>query len=219
MAAKDTFRHVKYRVPVSGYSVLFLFLVLLGLVVSPVCAKVITYDGKTNTSPIQDIINTTADGDSIFLTGGTYSGAIRIDRPIVFGALDTGNPPEIVATDSPAAITLAADGITLNGITISGNAEYGLLVQSNNNRISAITATGLNHGIGLKSARNNILSGNMLINNSIGIEVDRNSHSNIFYLNYFDNPRNVLIQANDNVWSSNQQDYQYSGRYFFRPRR
>lgn len=212
MADQEMLQPWKNQTSAIRYFGFFFILVLLLPLISPVSAKVITYDGKTNASSLQNLINSTTTGDSIFLAGGKYFEAILIDRPIVFGALDTNDSPEIVSKGSHPGITLAADGITLNGITISGSAEYGLLVQSSNNRISAVTTTGFDRGIGLKSAKNNILSGNILVNNSIGIDVDRNSHSNIFYLNYLDNTRDVAIQANDNIWFSNRQDYRYAGR-------
>ena len=59
----------------------------------------------------------------------------------------------------------------------------------------------------------NIFSGNTIVNNSVGIEVDRSSRSNTFYLNYLDNPREVDTQSADNIWSG-RQVYQYSGPIF-----
>ena len=37
--------------------------------------------------------------------------------------------------------------------------------------------------MGLRTASNNIISGNTFVNNSIGVEVDRFSHTNTFFLN------------------------------------
>jgi eukaryotic-like serine/threonine-protein kinase len=193
-----------------------LFLMLLfctGLLVLPVAATVFTYDGKENTSSIQDLINTTANGDSIYLAGGTYYENLRINRSIVFGALNTNDPPEIVSSRvSEAGITLAADGITLNGVIVSGDAEYGLLIKSNNNQVRAVTVQGLPRGIGLNSAISNIFSGNTIRNNTLGIDIDRSSRSNTFYLNYLNNTRDVEVQSADNIWSSGRQVYQYAGR-------
>ena len=201
--------------PATGRIRLIVVITLLLFLISSVSANVLTYDGKGNVSSIQNLINTTSNGDSIYLAGGTYHENLLINRPIVFGALDSNNPPEIVSSGvSDAGITLASDGITLNGIVISGTAPRGLLVQSNNNRISAITVKGLGTGIGLKSATGNIFSGNTIVNNSIGIDVDRNSRSNIFYLNYLDNPKEVATLSSDNLWSSDRQTYRYSGNDF-----
>jgi len=204
-------------IPVAGRVRLILAFTFLFLVIFPVSANVMTYDGKGNTGSIQDLINTTSSGDSIYLTGGTYHENLLINRPIVFGALDMKNPPEIISSGAyGTGITLAADGITINGVIISGTAGQGLLVQSNNNRISAITIRGFPTGISLKSAMGNIFSGNTIANNSVGIEVDRSSRSNIFYLNYFDNPQEVNTQSADNIWSG-RQSYRYQGSDFSGP--
>ena len=198
---------------VNRYSTLAAVSILVILLAaSPVSAKVFIYDGKSSSGSIQDTINSSSNGDSIFLAGGKYYENVVIDRPIVFGALDTGNPPEIIAGGPGAGIVLAADGITLNAVNLSGNAQYGFLVQSNNNRISAITIDGFDHGMGLRAASNNIISGNTFVNNSVGVEVDRFSHTNTFFLNRFDNPDEVASQSNDNAWFSGRQDYQYLGR-------
>jgi len=183
--------------------------------VFPVSATVYTYDGNGNASSIQDLINTTANGDSVYLAGGTYFENLQITRSIVFGALDTNNLPEIVTSrGSEAGITLVSDGITINGIIISGEADVGLLVASSNNRVSTITVGGLPRGISLKSARNNVFSGNSLVNNSVGIELDRSSRSNTFYLNALNNTQDVKVQSADNTWDSDRQIYQYAGREY-----
>ena len=204
---------VRRLATVKRYSILVtVSLLIILLAASPVSGKVLMYDGKSTTGSIQDAINSTSNGDSIFLAGGKYYEKIVIDRPIVFGALDTGNPPEIIAGEPGAAIVLAADGITLNAVNISGNAQYGLLVQSNNNRISAITIDGFDHGMGLRMASDNIITGNTFVNNSVGVDLDRFSHTNTFFLNRFDNPDEVLSQSGDNAWFSARQEYQYLGR-------
>lgn len=215
MAARAGLNLHMSGLPAAGGIRFFIVFSLLLLLISPISANVFTYDGKGNTGSIQDLINTTSNGDSIYLAAGTYHENLLINRAIVFGALDTNNLPEIVSSGtSDAGITLASDGITLNGVNISGTAPHGLLVQSNNNRISAVTVRDLDNGIGLKSAMGNIFSENTLVNNSVGIEVDRSSRSNIFYLNYLDNPKQVVAISADNSWSSGRQAYQYSGHDF-----
>src|SRR5512136_2386354 len=193
------------------------FLVFLLLIIVPASANVFIHDGSGNTGSIQDLINSSSSGDSIYLKGGKYNENIVINRPIVFGALDTNDPPEIVSNGFDAGIVLAADGITINGVIISGKGPYGLLIQSDNNRVSAINISGFGIGIGLKSATNNVLSENILMNNSLGIDIDRISQTNIFYLNYFDNPEDVATQSVDNTWFSNRQTYIYAGNSFTGP--
>jgi len=192
------------------------FIAILALVL-PVSATVFMYPDMGN-GTIQEMINQTSNGDSIFLLPGTYYENLVIDRAIVFGALDTANPPEIVTSDTGAGITLAADGITLNGLNISGSAPTGLVVQSGNNRISDVAVQGFSRGIELKSATNNILSQNTLTNNSVGILVDRSSRSNTLLLNRFDNLiADVSGQSQENEWFSDRQDYTYNGSSFYGP--
>jgi len=192
-----------------------LLLALLFFCILPVSATVYMYNGTEGT--IQDLINSTSTGDSIFLPTGTYHENLIIEHAIVFGAQDTNNPPAVVTSGNGAGITLAADGITLNGLNISGTARTGLLVQSNNNRISDITVQGFIRGIELNNAADNIFSGNTVTNNSVGVTVDRSSRSNTFFLNQFDNPVNVVGQSADSQWSSSRQDYSYNGSSFTGP--
>lgn len=198
-----------------AYGVAFLLLLLVFSLISPCAATVYTYDGKDNTTSVQDLINATVNGDSIYLAGGRYAGNLQINRSIVFGALNTADPPGIVSTNaSGAGITLLSDGITINGVIISGEAETGLLIKSGNNQVRGVTVSSLRRGIVLSSAQSTILSGNTVVNNSIGIEIERNSRSNTLYLNVFNNSRDVESPSADNIWSSGRQVYTYAGNEY-----
>jgi parallel beta-helix repeat protein len=193
-------------------SLCILALLFLALLVPSVPAKVLIFNGTGSNGTVQDLINSTVSGDSVFLVGGKYPGSLLIDRPIVFGALDAGNPPHIIANGTRPAITLAVDGITLTGVTLLGTSPTGLLVRSNNNRISGLSIAGFDHGIELKTASNNIFSQNTITGNSIGVQGDRPSRSNIFYLNRFDNTEDIPDSSSENIWFSGRQEYQYEGK-------
>jgi eukaryotic-like serine/threonine-protein kinase len=192
-----------------------LVLLLVALAGPPVSGRVLIYNGTGGT--VQDLINSSASGDSIFLPAGTYTGDLVIDRPIVFGALDSSHPPVIVSVPGKAGITLAADGVTLTGVVIAGTAPTGLTLLSDNNRVSGITAAGFSQGIELRNADDNILSGNTITNNSVGIIVDQASHTNTFSLNVIGNTVDVSTQSADNTWFSSRQDYQYRGKAWSGP--
>lgn len=192
------------------------FVLLLAALAGPqVSAQVFIYNGTGGA--VQDLINRSASGDSIFLPAGVYTGNLVIDRSLVFGALDTSHPPELVSIDGKAGITLAADGVTLNGVVISGTAQTGLTILSNNNRVSGVTVEGLLQGIELRNAANNIISDNTITNNSVGIVVDRSSFTNTFYLNEIGNTVDVSVESADNAWFSSRQDYQYRGKSWSGP--
>lgn len=201
----------KGRLTLVQLPVLLLFLLLLSLI-PPATANVFIINGSTGNTTIQDMINRTSTGDSLFLAGGTYRESIVIDRPIIFGALDTANPPVIMADGQRAGISLDVDGVTLTGVRILGSGPVGLVVQSNNNRVSAVVISGFVNGIELRSATSNIFSGNTIVNNSAGVLIDHQSRSNIFYLNRFDNPEDIAGPPGGNIWFSGGQDYQYEGR-------
>lgn len=196
------------------YAVVWCFLAIVLVVVLPASAAGYVFDAKNMTGSLQDLINSTSDGDSILLDGGIYAGNIIIDRSITLAGRDRTNPPKIVSGDGNAGITLRTDGIRLDSIKITGSARNGIAVQSKNNRITNITVDGMNQGIGLVSASENEIEHNTLLNNTLGLEVDRSSHANAIYLNHFDNTVNAISQSDDNIWYSVPWDYQYSGMQY-----
>lgn len=196
------------------YAGCFLLFTLFFFAVSPVTATTFTFDGKSNGS-IQSVINSSVSGDTILLAGGNYSGNIVIDRAIVFEALDRTNPPEIVSVAGDAGISVIANGVTIDGVNISGTANAGLLVHSDNNKIYNVSDSGFKDGILLRSAVHNEFVRNVLIDNTVGIDIDADSQDNTFSLNYFDNPVDVQSKSNDIVWSSRPSTYLYNGKSLF----
>ncbi|ABS55268.1 protein kinase [Methanoregula boonei 6A8] len=194
------------------YRVLFVLLLFALLVSWPVAAKVVTYNGTGAPGEIQGIIENASNGDSIFLYGGTYAGNLVIDRSIVFGAIDSADPPRIVTSGAGAGLTLSADDITINGISVLGNASTGILVASNDNRITGSTISGHSTGIAFTSGSHNVLSGNTIVGNGVGISLDRSSDSNLVYFNDFNNTLDAVSQSMDNIWFSAGQEYQYQGK-------
>ena len=189
-----------------------LVLVVLYLVSSPATATVFIYPADEGNSSLQGMVSTAENGDTILLKNGAWQENLVINRSIVLGALDMENPPEIISGDGIAGITLSASGIVVDGITLSGTARYGILIQSENNKIHNSSITGLQRGIGLESAEHNEISNNILVNNSVGIYADRKSQMNKVFLNYFDNPMNVMSQSPDLLWDSTPLQYQYGGK-------
>jgi len=189
-----------------------LVLISLYIVSPPVSAMVFTYQGNNNSSSLQDLINTAENEDTIFIPGGTYHENLVINRSIVIRALDLENPPEIISGEGIAGITLRANGIVVDGMIITGISRDGLLVLSDNNKIHNSSFTGQERGISLQSASHNEISNNILVNNSVGIYADSDSQMNKVYLNYFDNPVNVMSQSSDLLWDTLPSEYVYSGK-------
>jgi len=191
-----------------------LLIIGLVLVTTPVAAEVFTYDGNTTPGSLQSVINAANTSDIILVKGGTYYENLVIDRPVVVRALDIHDPPKLISSPGGTGINLTAKGIIIDGINLSGNGRCGVVVQSDNNKITNISVSGFEQGICLKSAVNNDIIKNTLVNNTVGVVLDRESQVNSFYLNYFDNPVDVESQSGDVTWSSRPWEYQYGGRNF-----
>jgi hypothetical protein len=194
----------------TGNTLVVLVLLAFFIATSPANAAVFTFPGNESNT-LQGLINVAENGDTILVKSGTWHENLVINRSIFFGAQDTGNPPEIISGPGQAGITLIADGIEVNGITVSGSAQYGILIESDKNQVHNSSIRGLERGIGLQSAALNEISRNELLNNSIGLYADRESQMNRVYLNYFDNPVNVMSQSPDLMWDTFPSEYSYSG--------
>ena len=207
--AKGTF----WGAPASIVLILFSCLVLFA---PPAAAEVFTYGNDTGGS-LQSVINAANTSDTILVKGGTYYEDLVIDRPVIVRAQDSHNPPELVASRGGTGINLTAKGIVIDGMILSGNGQCGLLVQSDNNKITNVSVSGFGQGICLKSAVNNDIVKNTLVNNTVGLVLDHESQANTVYLNYFDNPVDVESQSGDVTWSSRPWEYQYGERNFAGP--
>jgi len=96
---------------------------------------------------IQEAITAAVPGDVINVSGGTYSERITVDKELLITG--TGYPVvnggEVSGTST---ITLAAEGIVLEGLYVTGGRNAGVLVNAGNTTIQDCNMTG-NRGIGI----------------------------------------------------------------------
>ena len=131
---------------------------------------------------IQSAIDDANPGDEIHVDSGMYYENVNVNKQLTLLGVDTGSGrPVVDARGSGSAITLATDGIVLEGFIATGSSNYyytgaaGIKVISNNNTLSNNNASNNDHGIDLSSSDDNMLSGNNASNNDYGINL---SHSN-----------------------------------------
>lgn len=161
---------------------------------------------------IQSAIDDANIGDEIHVDSGTYYENVNVTKQLTLKGVDTGGGiPVVDAGGSMSAITLAADGIILEGFTATGAAGYlnaGIKVTSNNNTLSGNNASlNNNYGIFLDSSSNNTISGNLaLSNNETGIYL-ASSSNNIVRLSTSDlnnvNGITLFLNSNYNLLEEN----------------
>ncbi|ADN37373.1 serine/threonine protein kinase [Methanolacinia petrolearia DSM 11571] len=196
--------------------ILFLFLMLL---VSPVAAA-------NNNSSSEGIINQTVTnsiaaavagaepGSVLLIESGEWGGNFVIDKPISLLGMDSGTgKPHIITKEGLAGITITSDNVTIEGFTISGDADCAVWIEGNDTIISDNTFLGTPIAISIISGDGLSFSGNSINNHSVGIYADKNV-SGVITLNNFDNRVNAKSLTTTLNWSSDNSSYLYENEIY-----
>ena len=128
------------------------------------CATASTITVPTDYANIQWAIDNATAGDTIEVQNGTYFENVNVTKKLILRGVGV---PVVDAGYSGIAITLAADGIMLDGFSVANGCYWdgGIKIISNNNTLignnaNGIGGEGLCIGIFLSSSNNNTLIGN-----------------------------------------------------------
>ena len=117
-------------------------------------------NGTGNYTKIQDAINDSSDGDTVYVYNGTYTENVIVNKSI---NLIGGNKHNTIIDGNfkDNVTKLISDGIEINGFTIK----------------NSISGEFLSYGIGIYSS-NNKITNNIILDNNFGIYIDDFSSNN-----------------------------------------
>ena len=169
---------------------------------------------------IQWAVDNATEGDTIFVKSGTYYENVNVNKQLTLRGLNTGGGKPIVdANRSGGAITLSADGITLEGfaVTNSGSSypDAGIKVNSNNNAIMDNMVCNNNYGgMWLSESSDNTIIGNNVSNNDVGGIWLFESRNNTLTNNTVNNNKCdgiSLDYSSNNTLNRNTANHNYNG--------
>ncbi|HYN44536.1 MAG TPA: NosD domain-containing protein [Candidatus Limnocylindrales bacterium] len=157
-----------------GVALLIAFrIMVLGLLLAGMAGAAtltVNNSGGAEYTTINDAINQSKSEDTIQVQNGTYYENVNVNKTLTLRGIGM---PVVNANGSGSAVTLAANGITLEGFTAAGAgySEAGIRVTSNNNTLVGNNASNNDYGIFLESSSNNTLRRNNAYSNNINFIV------------------------------------------------
>ncbi len=189
--------------------------------------------GSSNFTTIQSAINAASNGDTIYVYPGVYTEPVQISKSIALIGL---RKPIIDGTENithfSSAVKINADRVTVQGFTIRNAEKSGIYIDTNannntitknqiinnglegiyvhfseNNIITDNIIMGNGEGIFL-IGRYNLIKGNTIRNNQLGIEASVEYRANDIYQNIF------MGNSEANAWDSNFYGNHWTGYSF-----
>lgn len=156
-----------------------LLLVFLALLSTAANAAAITVGPEgCDHSSLQAAIDAASPGDSIEVSDGIYFEIVDLNKPLTLRGIDTGEGrPVLDAGGEGPAIIISASGVIIEGLDVVNSSDSGILIHSDDNVISGVSANGNGYvGIRLEGANNNTVTDNDVNHNGaagIGLEDSR----------------------------------------------
>jgi len=161
---------------------IFIFIALLLWLSMPGGARTYIVDDSdfANYNTIQGAVDAANDGDTIYIKPGQYSEEIVLNKSLTIMPL-TGETDPIILDGGgrlKTAVSINSDGCSLQGLTAKNYVGPAIQAESNGNSIRENTIESSNPALLALGSRENLISGNMIVNSQGGIILWDNSSNN-----------------------------------------
>jgi nitrous oxidase accessory protein len=178
---------------------------------------------------LQELIDATPAGGILRLAPGTYAGPAAITRPLT---LDGGGKVSILGAGRGTVLSVAANGVTLRGLHISGSGELhdsvdaGILLEGDDHRVEGNVIEDTLFGIHLKQVNRSRVVGNRVTGKNLeqGMRGDAirlwYSRHNVVEGNRFTRARDLTFanSADNRIVGNRFDDGRYGMHIIFSPR-
>lgn len=184
-------------------TLLVTFLLVLFFALSPTMADdLYVLEGQS----IQNAINISNPGDTIYVASGTYNEKITINKSItLIGQGET----TIVNLSSGGSVTINSNSVKLKGFNIINSSGYGISLNSNDCNITGNYMSNNGYGMWIMNGSNNNVTNNIVKNNGPGIVISGlggTARNNFISKNLISNNGGGiwLYVTNENIISDNE---------------
>lgn len=179
--------------------------------------------------PLQPLIDAAPPGATLRLAPGAYAGPVHISRPLT---LDGGRQAVIVGNGRGTVLSVAANGVTLRGLRLTGSGELhdhvdaGILLEGDDHRVEGNQLDDVLFGIHLKQVRRSRIAGNRITGKDLAPAMRGDalrvwySQHNVIEGNHFARARDLTFanSADNRIVGNQFSDGRYGMHIIFSPR-
>jgi len=156
--------------------------------------------GPNNYSKIQDAVDNSSDGDSIYVYQGIYYEHVLINKKVTLVG-ETRDQTKIDGSGSGNVIKIQANGVTIQQFSLQHGGIGVYIVHSSNNSILQNSIINNWEGIGLFDCSNCLISGNIVAHNGFeGINPVQTTFTTISENTIIDHLQGIyLVESTDNT--------------------
>jgi len=161
------------------------------------------YD-STHVKTIQEGIDNSSTGDTVFVYNGSYFETIIIKKSINLIGENKNSTIINGNNSSYPVLEISAEYVKVSDLTIK-NSEIGIYLEntSGSNIIDKNIIKGCSKAIYLLDSHKNLITNNTIKDNNIGISLNLSYKNNFFYNNFINNSKHAK-ENGENIWYGNK---------------